>query len=250
MKIRTVTIDFWGTLLWDLPASDERYKRVRLDGFQSILTAAGVAVGRPALERAYEASRGFLARIWAGQRDVSADEHVRAILTAADPALVQRVPDATLGALVDAYARPALMVPPTVDPGARGALPALRARGLTLAVVSNTMRTPGATLRRRVHQPEGRGHRRRVDEPPSRWVRPRPAARQRRGVPRGRFHGRAGRHGRHVRPAGDRAGGPGVRGRRLRVDVGRVRLTRRRPRRRRRSGRRGGPRCQAAGADA
>ena len=148
MKIRTVTIDFWGTLLWDLPASDERYKRVRLDGFQSILTAAGVAVGRPALERAYEASRGFLARIWAGQRDVSADEHVRAILTAADPALVQRVPDATLGALVDAYARPALMVPPTVDPGARGALPALRARGLTLAVVSNTMRTPGATLRR------------------------------------------------------------------------------------------------------
>ncbi|HET9491634.1 MAG TPA: HAD family hydrolase [Methylomirabilota bacterium] len=148
MKIRTVTIDFWGTLLWDLPVSDERYKRVRLDGFQNALAAAGLTVARPALERAYEASRGFLARVWATQRDVSAEEHVRAILTAADPALPQRLPAATLAALLDAFARPALLVPPTVDPGALGALPALRARGLTLAVVSNTMRTPGAILRR------------------------------------------------------------------------------------------------------
>jgi len=131
-----------------LPGSDERYKRVRLDGFQRILTAAGASVARPALERAYEASGGFLARVWAGQRDVSAEEHVRAILTAADPTLPQRLPGSTLAALLDAYARPALLVPPTVDPGALGALPALRACGLTLAVVSNTMRTPGATLRR------------------------------------------------------------------------------------------------------
>lgn len=75
-------------------------------------------------------------------------EHVRAILTAVDPELPARISAPTLAALVAAYARPALMVPPTVDDGARGALEALRARGLTLAVVSNTMRTPGTTLRR------------------------------------------------------------------------------------------------------
>ncbi len=105
-------------------------------------------MARPALERAYEASSVFLGRVWADKRDVSGDEHVRAILSAADPALPGRLAGPTLAELLDAYARPALLVPPTVDPGALGALAALRARGLTLAVVSNTMRTPGATLRR------------------------------------------------------------------------------------------------------
>jgi HAD superfamily hydrolase (TIGR01509 family) len=41
-----------------------------------------------------------------------------------------------------------LQVPPKPDTGARGGLEALAARGLRLAVVSNTMRTPGRTLRR------------------------------------------------------------------------------------------------------
>lgn len=131
-----------------MPISDERYKRARLDGFQRTLTAAGASVGRGALERGYEASGAFLARVWAGDRDVTAEEHVRAILSGADPSLPQRLTPSTLSALLDAYAGPALLVPPTVDPDALAALTALRARGLTLAVVSNTMRTPGATLRR------------------------------------------------------------------------------------------------------
>jgi HAD superfamily hydrolase (TIGR01509 family) len=51
-------------------------------------------------------------------------------------------------ALADAYARPALLVPPALDEGARPALAQLRARGLALALVSNTMRTPGVALRK------------------------------------------------------------------------------------------------------
>ena len=54
--------------------------------------------------------------------------------------------------LVAAYARPALLVPPAVDPGARGALDALAARGYTVVLISNTMRTPGATLRKLLEQ--------------------------------------------------------------------------------------------------
>jgi HAD superfamily hydrolase (TIGR01509 family) len=113
-----------------------------------VLTAAGTSVDRAALERGYEALGAFLAHVWAGHRDVTGEEHVRAILRVADPSLPQRLTSSTLNDLLDAYSRPALLVPPTVDPGALGALTALRARGLTLAVVSNTMRTPGATLRR------------------------------------------------------------------------------------------------------
>lgn len=116
--------------------------------FETILATVGVKAGPAALERAYEASGVWLGRIWRSNRDVSVSQHVRAILDALHPGLPARVPGDVLESLVDAYARPALQVPPTVDDGALGALRALCDRGYRLALVSNTMRTPGATLRR------------------------------------------------------------------------------------------------------
>jgi HAD superfamily hydrolase (TIGR01509 family) len=116
--------------------------------FQTILTRAGVKATAVALDRAYEESGAYLGRVWATNADVSGLDHVRAILTALDADLPGRLPGETMAALLDAYAGPALLVPPMPDTGARSALEQLRARGLTLAVVSNTMRTPGATLRK------------------------------------------------------------------------------------------------------
>src|SRR5205807_1417282 len=89
-----------------------------------------------------------LGRIWMQNRDVPVEQHVRAILDQVDPRLADGLAPERLAALVRAYADPALAVPPTVDDGALGALQALAARGLTLAVVSNIMRSPGATLRK------------------------------------------------------------------------------------------------------
>lgn len=148
VKIRAVTIDFWGTLLFDGPQSDNRYKRRRMADFEKVLGAAGVPVSAPALDRAYEESGSFLGRVWSAHRDVSVEEHVKAILDAVDPDLHDHLDTRARAALLDAYVRPALMVPPTVDSGARDALETLAARGYALAVVSNTMRTPGATLRK------------------------------------------------------------------------------------------------------
>lgn len=147
MKVRTITIDFWGTLLFDGPSSDNRYKRRRMADFEKILGAEGVPISAPALDRAYEESGSVLARVWSTHRDVSAMEHVKAILDALDPDLWDHVSPAARDTLLDAYAQPALLVPPAVDVGALAALQALCARGYTLAVVSNTMRTPGAQLR-------------------------------------------------------------------------------------------------------
>lgn len=147
MKIRTITFDFWGTLLFDGPASDERYKRRRMMDFQKILAAAGVQVTPAVLEAAYDASGTYLSRIWSLHRDVPVDAHVKAVLDAVDPDIDARLSPDTRQALIDAYARPALLVPPTVDAGALPALEALGAQGYTLAVVSNTMRSPGTTLR-------------------------------------------------------------------------------------------------------
>jgi putative hydrolase of the HAD superfamily len=115
--------------------------------FAAILGGMGVTVGAGALDRAYEESGAFLGRVWARNQDVPVAEHVRAILAAVDRSLPARVPGDVLTALVEAYARPALLVPPAVDDGARPALEQLRAQGRRLALLSNTMRTPGATLR-------------------------------------------------------------------------------------------------------
>jgi putative hydrolase of the HAD superfamily len=141
-------VDFWGTLLLDLPSSDNRYKRRRMADFETILGGIGVKATPVALDRAYEDSASFLGRVWSQNKDVPALEHVRAILAAVDPGLPARVPGEAMIALVDAYARPALLVPPSVDEGARPALAQLRARGVIVALVSNTMRTPGAVLRK------------------------------------------------------------------------------------------------------
>ena len=142
-----MTVDFWGTLLLDPPSSDNRYKRRRMADFETILRGLDLTVATVALERAYEESATFLGRAWARNKDVPVEEHVRAILAAVDPELPGRVPSDAMTALVDAYARPALLVPPTVDAGARSAFARLRAQGITLALLSNTMRTPGAVLR-------------------------------------------------------------------------------------------------------
>ena len=147
MKVETVTIDLWGTLLHDGPASDNRYKKRRMADFSTLLGAAGFSVSASSLDRGYDESGAYLSRVWSRHRDVPGVDHVRAILAALDPSMPRRVPPALLSALLDAYSRPILLLPPAVDEGALAALEALKGSGYKLALVSNIMRTPGATLR-------------------------------------------------------------------------------------------------------
>jgi putative hydrolase of the HAD superfamily len=116
--------------------------------FETILGGVGVKVSAGALDRAYEESGSVLGRLWARNKDVPVVEHVRAILAALDRDLPARVPADALASLLEAYARPVLLVPPAVDDGARAALERLRAQGVALALLSNTMRTPGTVLRK------------------------------------------------------------------------------------------------------
>jgi putative hydrolase of the HAD superfamily len=147
MIVHAVTFDCWGTLLLDSPASDERYMPWRLAGFERILRSIGVEAPRHELNQAYDASARWLARAWQQHRDVPVSQHVGKILQTLDPTLPHRVTPKVLSALIDAYASPALQVPPAVDQGARSSLETLASRGLTLGVVSNIMRTPGSVLR-------------------------------------------------------------------------------------------------------
>jgi putative hydrolase of the HAD superfamily len=146
MYIRAVTFDCWGTLLLDGPGSDERYKPRRLVGIEKVLKTLGVDVSRQRLSEAYDISGQRLARTWKTNRDVPVKAHVTALLEAVDPALPRRISRPWLGALIDAYAHPALTAPPAIDQGAFAALEALAGDGVVLSVISNTMRTPGIVL--------------------------------------------------------------------------------------------------------
>ena len=147
LTVRTVTVDLWGTLLVDPPGSDDRYRARRLTDFDALLRGEGHAFPMAKLERAYQESGAYLARVWAQNRDVPITEHVRAILRALDRGLAERAGKDLVEALVQAYSRPALLVPPAFDGAAKAALERLRADGITLALIANTMRTPGVTLR-------------------------------------------------------------------------------------------------------
>jgi HAD superfamily hydrolase (TIGR01509 family) len=152
VRIEAITLDFWGTLLFDGPGSDERYRWRRVTDFGKILAAEGRPFAANAIERAYGESGAYLARMWSTNRDVPVEAHVDAILRALDPDLESALRPEARTELVEAYMRPALLVPPTVDPGALGALDTLSNRGYSMAVVSNTMRTPGVGLRKLLEQ--------------------------------------------------------------------------------------------------
>jgi HAD superfamily hydrolase (TIGR01509 family) len=146
-RIQGVTMDFWGTLVLDGPAADERYRTLRLDGVQTALAHTGFTVAWAELERAYDLSAVYLGRLWRDGRDASVSQHVRVLLEGIDPALPDRLPPGLMRHLIHAYASPLLLAPPTFDPGAGAALEQLAAGGLRIGVVSNTARTPGDTLR-------------------------------------------------------------------------------------------------------
>jgi HAD superfamily hydrolase (TIGR01509 family) len=146
--IEAVTVDFWGTLVLEGPYADERYRHRRLVDFEAILTAAGHPVTGPALARGYTVSGRELGRLWSENRDITVEGHVAAVLDGAASGLGERVGPETMAALVQAYARPALLAPPTADARAREGIEAVGARGIRLAVLSNTMRTPGLALRK------------------------------------------------------------------------------------------------------
>jgi putative hydrolase of the HAD superfamily len=145
--IRAVTLDLWGTIFLDGPASDDRYRHPRLAGMHAVLARAGIVVAPDRLSEAYAALGHRLGRLWQVNRDVPVREHVGGILEALDSGILGRVGAEAMAALVRAYASPALVAPPAVDPGARAALEGLAADGMLLAVVSNTMRTPGEVVR-------------------------------------------------------------------------------------------------------
>ena len=146
--ISTVTLDYWQTLLAEMPENLGRGKQLRLEGISAVLTQSGHPMAPAKLEAAHAAAGQALEEVWREYRDVSAREQVRFFLDALSPDLASRLSDDQFERVVEAYAIPVLHFPPIPSPGALEAVKDLAGQGFRLCVISNTGRTPGLVLRK------------------------------------------------------------------------------------------------------
>lgn len=142
--IDTVTFDLWNTLIAHDALYDDRIREARYVGIGRALRDAGHDVSREDMVNAFESSEKYLAERWATDRDMDTGEQVEVLLRCMgilpEPCLVK--------AVADPYANAVLQVEPFLVDGTLEALEKIRGRGLRLALISNTGRTPGAAMRK------------------------------------------------------------------------------------------------------
>jgi putative hydrolase of the HAD superfamily len=145
--LKAVTFDLWQTLLLDTPEGLRQARADRIRGVHDLLTRQGFAVERDAVGLAYDAVGPRLGEVWATRKDVGSRGQVQLLLEdlGLDGALSSKA--GLLDALEEAYCLPILAAMPILNAGARELLEVLQARGLRLALICNTGRTPGKMLR-------------------------------------------------------------------------------------------------------
>jgi putative hydrolase of the HAD superfamily len=145
--IGLVTLDFWQTLFADTGDSLRRAHALRLEGVREGLAEAGRLFAAAEVAAADARAGEALAAVWREHRDVTPDEQLRIFLGGLDPALPEALDGRTVDRIGRAYQEPALTHRPELTAAVGEAVQAIRARGLALAVISNTGRTPGRVLR-------------------------------------------------------------------------------------------------------
>ena len=143
--IRAVTVDWWHTLAGPPKDWEPFAKQTRIEGIQRVLKTHGVECTLARLDIAYDLWTEHLARRWKQNMDLSRELQVADLLASAG---YDRVVDGgtveDIGAVIG---RPLVDRPPPIYEGAIDALRSLKARGVRLAIISNTGRTWGQFLR-------------------------------------------------------------------------------------------------------
>jgi FMN phosphatase YigB (HAD superfamily) len=145
--LKAVTFDLWQTLILDRPEGLRQARAGRVQGIHDILVRHGHAVRRDDVERAYDAVGEHLEVLWTTQRDVGTRGQVRILLEGLRLDGEVHRDETIMGALDEAYCLPILSALPVANAGAGEALEALAERGLRMALICNTGRTPGTMLR-------------------------------------------------------------------------------------------------------
>jgi putative hydrolase of the HAD superfamily len=145
--LNAVTFDLWQTLIQDTPEGLRQARAGRVRGVHDVLVRRGMAVDLARVEDAYDRVGTRMEWLWASQQDVGSRGQVRWFLEAMG--LESRVPSRgpVMDELDDAYCLPILSALPVANEGAREVLETLSRRGVCLALICNTGRTPGRMLR-------------------------------------------------------------------------------------------------------
>lgn len=144
-SIEAVTLDLWFTLIAHDELYDNKITGARTSGVAKALEAAGYDVSLERISKAFDASGQRLEQqYWKANRDLDTEGQVKILLEC-----LGIEPEAGLvAAVADPYANAVMHVEPFLVDGVREALESLQDNGLTLALISNTGRTPGQAMRK------------------------------------------------------------------------------------------------------
>ena len=145
--LKAVTFDLWSTLITERPEGLGWTKAERLRRIEEILRGERIIADPEEIGRAYSAVGERLQALWKTQRDVGPRAQVEWLLDSLHVGESVLGSDSLMDRLVEAYIFPILSELPVPIDGAPEILANLEARGLRLAVICNTGRTPGKTLR-------------------------------------------------------------------------------------------------------
>jgi putative hydrolase of the HAD superfamily len=145
--LRAVTFDLWSTLIMESPQGSGWARTERIRRINEILNSERIPANMEMLGQAYKTVGERLEALWKTHRDIGVEEQVKMLLDLLP--IGERIlrSDSLMNRLIDAYTQPILSELPVPLEGAAEVLANLEARGLRLAVICNTGRTPGKILR-------------------------------------------------------------------------------------------------------
>jgi putative hydrolase of the HAD superfamily len=145
--LKAVTFDLWSTLITEKPEGLGLTKAERLRRIDEILRGEQIIVDPEEIRRAYAAIGEKLQALWTTLRDVGPRVQVEWLLDILHTGESVLRSDSLMDRLVEAYTFTILSELPVPLDGASDVLANLDARGLRMAVICNTGRTPGKILR-------------------------------------------------------------------------------------------------------
>lgn len=146
-RIQAVTFDLWGTLIQDTTGSSDKVADIRIGGITRYLNDMGMANKRHEVAAAYLKTGDFLQLTWSKKRDMPVREHVLFLLACIDSKLAGKLDNEDIDEIERIYSEGILYNPPSLLPGAKDTLKAVKSKGYKIGLISNTGRTPGSVLR-------------------------------------------------------------------------------------------------------
>jgi FMN phosphatase YigB (HAD superfamily) len=145
--LRAVTFDLWETLIKDVPEHEPLLRSRRITDIAQVLRRSGFEPDHAALESAHREVWMRMDAVWKSRRDLSTLEQTRLYLDIALGVDLLKIPAAVLDEAAQRYGDSLLHYPPRPVDGAAEAVAHARSRGLRVALICNTGRTPGRVLR-------------------------------------------------------------------------------------------------------